>query len=595
MTKGCYTCRRRRIVCDNEFPTCRKCRNAGKECLGYQKPLVWVKGGVASRGRMMGLSFDDVAPQDSSHSASSNPCFMPDTLGLSPGIIGPLGDKTWGGAVSSDQPEERQSLPLALPENLQSSSDGRLMHFQNARTQSPMYSLIDPLFQALTKTERFYLDIFNRDCVRCLALYDAVKNPYRELIPYINESPLLADSLASIGALQFAYMSNDCNSSGQSADGETSRTEMTLFNLRDSRPYEHFLGLKHRALRQLSAEVSHPLTRINDPTIAAIFVLILLDIMESGSTAWMYHLEGAKNILRSRLSDVNSLPASSGIGSFVIDACLITEIMGSTLARPSVLSRPIYSPGMGAAVLKRLERTAWVGCPAYLLDVIFFVHAQRYSEPGQTAKYSLSFLSPSGEVTRADSPLAILRHIDAFDPIAWAEEMQSYLTLTDLSQRIALAHAYKSAVYLYARRVVSNMTAFSSDCCAPVTTGTAGPHQDRIMAENELIRNLSLVAPNDEHFKCLIWPTFIAGAESTSPEQRIFTLRLLGILWNGFYSFNLQNAASVLKVMWEKQDERQKNSQAVAGSPSESELADDEEGFDWIRELDQSSTDWLFI
>jgi hypothetical protein len=59
MTKGCYTCRRRRIICDNGQPTCRKCRDAGKECLGYQKPLVWVKGGVASRGKMMGRSFED--------------------------------------------------------------------------------------------------------------------------------------------------------------------------------------------------------------------------------------------------------------------------------------------------------------------------------------------------------------------------------------------------------------------------------------------------------------------------------------------------------------------------------------------------------
>lgn len=60
MTKGCYTCRRRRIICDNGQPTCRKCRDAGKECLGYQKPLVWVKGGVASRGKMMGRSFEEV-------------------------------------------------------------------------------------------------------------------------------------------------------------------------------------------------------------------------------------------------------------------------------------------------------------------------------------------------------------------------------------------------------------------------------------------------------------------------------------------------------------------------------------------------------
>jgi hypothetical protein len=69
MTKGCYTCRRRRIICDNGQPTCRKCRDAGKECLGYQKPLVWVKGGVASRGKMMGRSFDDVKKRDGNEKA----------------------------------------------------------------------------------------------------------------------------------------------------------------------------------------------------------------------------------------------------------------------------------------------------------------------------------------------------------------------------------------------------------------------------------------------------------------------------------------------------------------------------------------------
>jgi hypothetical protein len=64
MLKGCYTCRRRRVKCDNTLPFCRKCHHAGIECLGYQKPLVWVKGGVASRGKMMGLSFGDIKEND---------------------------------------------------------------------------------------------------------------------------------------------------------------------------------------------------------------------------------------------------------------------------------------------------------------------------------------------------------------------------------------------------------------------------------------------------------------------------------------------------------------------------------------------------
>ena len=70
--KGCYTCRRRRIVCDNRLPTCQKCENAGKECLGYQKPLVWVKG-VASRGKMVGRNMDDVMSTDSGYAKDIDP------------------------------------------------------------------------------------------------------------------------------------------------------------------------------------------------------------------------------------------------------------------------------------------------------------------------------------------------------------------------------------------------------------------------------------------------------------------------------------------------------------------------------------------
>ena len=69
--KGCYTCRRRRIICDNRQPTCQKCENSGKECLGYQKPLVWVNG-VASRGKMVGRNMNDVMGKNAHNNAGDN-------------------------------------------------------------------------------------------------------------------------------------------------------------------------------------------------------------------------------------------------------------------------------------------------------------------------------------------------------------------------------------------------------------------------------------------------------------------------------------------------------------------------------------------
>lgn len=45
--KSCWECSRRRLVCDEVRPTCRKCRDAGIVCPGYSgaKPLRWLAPG----------------------------------------------------------------------------------------------------------------------------------------------------------------------------------------------------------------------------------------------------------------------------------------------------------------------------------------------------------------------------------------------------------------------------------------------------------------------------------------------------------------------------------------------------------------------
>ncbi|KAL1969588.1 hypothetical protein VTN77DRAFT_8141 [Rasamsonia byssochlamydoides] len=615
MTKGCYTCRRRRIVCDNGLPTCRKCRDAGKECLGYQKPLVWVKGGVASRGKMMGLSFDDVMDHNTSNRGTKK---RPSVKGSSGPEQRPEPSESFSQSTNQNNNDNNNAFWTDLDGSWNDSQpwpgnyngDGTLMHVQAIPSgfydPSPSWALVDPLFQDISRLSRFYIWHFNQRCCPDLALYDTVKNPYRDLIPFIHESPVLTDALAAVGAIHYAYMSSSdlplplAIASSDATTFETflsdqNGTAVSISRRVSSKAYEHYLGLKQRALRQLSIDISDPLRRNDDRTVAAIFVLILLDAIESGSGAWKYHLEGAKNLLKSRQAFSNGSMRGmiEGLNTFVIDSCLITEIMGSTLARPGVLSKPFYSQAMGPAILKRLEKTSWVGCPAYLLEVMFFVHAQRYSDSDLTAEYSLSFLSPSETSGRPESPVAILQHIDAFDPVAWAEEMQTFLFLPDLSKRVALASAYKAAVYLYAKRVLSKVNPLSS--CGDASAGRIRDHDT---VESELIDHLSLIPPDDEHFKCTIWLTFIAGAESKYPEQRAFALERLSALWSAVISVNVQNAAWVLKLMWQRQDEKRQEwarrrdggTVSVSASPEE-----EEEEFDWIQELDRSRTDWLFI
>lgn len=55
----CWTCRNRRIQCDQSGTPCAKCEKAGVECFD-KRPLRWVKG-VAIRGKMQGHSYEGMA------------------------------------------------------------------------------------------------------------------------------------------------------------------------------------------------------------------------------------------------------------------------------------------------------------------------------------------------------------------------------------------------------------------------------------------------------------------------------------------------------------------------------------------------------
>ncbi|KAH7386901.1 hypothetical protein DE146DRAFT_186573 [Phaeosphaeria sp. MPI-PUGE-AT-0046c] len=40
-SKGCQTCRKRRVKCDEGKPVCNRCTRAGFECLGYERERIW--------------------------------------------------------------------------------------------------------------------------------------------------------------------------------------------------------------------------------------------------------------------------------------------------------------------------------------------------------------------------------------------------------------------------------------------------------------------------------------------------------------------------------------------------------------------------
>jgi hypothetical protein len=61
----------------------------------------------------------------------------------------------------------------------------------------------------------------------------------------------------------------------------------------------HALAFKHQAMEALSKSLADPKLSKQDTTVASIFLLVFLDLLESGSDGWNFHLEGAKNLIAS--------------------------------------------------------------------------------------------------------------------------------------------------------------------------------------------------------------------------------------------------------------------------------------------------------
>ena len=61
--------------------------------------------------------------------------------------------------------------------------------------------------------------------------------------------------------------------------------------------HQDALVFKHQAIQGLTHALNSPTTSEQDTTVASIFLLIFLDLLESGSDKWNFHLEGAKRLI----------------------------------------------------------------------------------------------------------------------------------------------------------------------------------------------------------------------------------------------------------------------------------------------------------
>ena len=102
--------------------------------------------------------------------------------------------------------------------------------------------------------------------------------------------------------------------------------------------------------------------------------------------------------------------------------------------------------------------------------------------------------------------------------------------------RRSLAEAWKGAIEIYGRQVL----------------GTQYPDFYRVPGKlvETTLDSIAQIPHDDTHFKGIVWPTFVAGAEAETPQQRQATRSLFGSLIGFLHLSTLHVAVSQLETIW---------------------------------------------
>ncbi|KAM0231458.1 hypothetical protein ACHAPO_008568 [Fusarium lateritium] len=330
----------------------------------------------------------------------------------------------------------------------------------------------------------------------------------------------------------------------------------------------YYLQSKDQCLKLVSAELAtERTTQGHQSLLITVILLAFLDIFESGSGAWSFHIEGIKKMLTAGTM-TGTLPWDDNLQNLLREAAML-QTLGSSLAKPGALT--------SASTLSPVKSTAFsamtpIGCPIEILSAIEIFASQR----------------------RLDSVLAIydtnihvledaLYRIRSYDIVAWAVNNTTQVSVVSLEDLVHLGTIWRRSAEIYADSILS--------CLAACTLSSDSPGVQDLIAEYTFLERDS-----DELIKCLIWPTFIAGAASTRFEDRTWALKTLDRIWHIGHCANTRNAVSVLQILWEKYDRLNIAPSSTLGSPHVTDFSPtSHSNWDWLSELSHLEGSWLFI
>jgi hypothetical protein len=490
--------------------------------LGYGKLFKW-NSGVASRGKMMGKSYDDCEETKKEAKTHHTPALV------------------W---TNEDNPQQFHR-PVSISAQPEEDTVLAAEHHDEPSTMIVHRPLIDPLVNDLDQNSRYYMHHFATQMCDVMVVYDVPgQNPIRDLIPATSAYPLLLQIMVANSAFHVFNISR--NPMGQSAYQADSSSDVIPFDqvaahtsgpLKSS--FRDALVAKQQALSLLAQGVA----TVDPSNIDLILVTILLFVnyalVESGRDKWKVHMDGALKLIR-RLGDPPYLQKPmSRLRQTILSDFLVFYILGSTFsfsALPSFIPDTIELE----PILRYAETNNYLSCPGPLLRIMLESFALPNRTVSRTPEVFDSIQQQLGN---------LLHRALEFDPVAWSCDFEPASPFEDLKKRIRIAAAHRSAVCIYLARVLP-----STNPLIDPTSGTAIVNLTALA--NDVVFQISYLEPGDALYKSICWPLFLAGAESRDPTQREWIMDTLDKLYGIMYWGYLHTSKRVLEAVWRYLDEK---------------------------------------
>ncbi|PHH59221.1 hypothetical protein CDD81_3555 [Ophiocordyceps australis] len=517
-SQACHNCRRLRHRCDRSYPHCRKCLAAGRECLGYGRLIRWT-GAIASRGKWAGRTSN--APQD----AAQRDRVPRGPRRRRPLLLEPVSDQAL--ADVEEHVSEQQS-PGLFDGDAGDDDEDRVhgagwqlvARPSSSSSVTAPWVLVDPLFQDLSPSLRYYLSYYTQRLCKdlvCIDLPDS--NPFRGLVSLTRGNPLLQHVIVAASAAHMANLHRaplcqakppDAAVHEGNAEASVQRRVHQALADASARAQEDALVSKTKALASMRYAVANvDAVGGTDIVLAAALFFINLELIESGKHGWKAHLEGAGRIM-SLLQPV--VGGNETLRDYLLSDCFIYFILGSVFTPTAAFDPgPFFRSTQIPGVIERAANS-YLCCPPEILAILY--SASQLANDGDGQELSQDDVAATGR--------ALFDAARAFDIVAWAERVCKlpYLRDSPVQSRIHAGTAHRLAACLYILQAVPALGArVDSDASL---CGVA----EELKAD--LFEHLALV-PNDDdpNFKATTWPTFIAGAEAESLDRRQWIMERL--------------------------------------------------------------------